>query len=226
MQLFENIKTEKAITPVAQSGRHFTKTNLIKHMERSDHIIELTRQWLLSFDKEMSKETFIANIRRLHQDDTKAEEQLRKATGNRSIQKVVEIIPIEPLVIPIIKLVADGATRVAVDGNAAIKQYITDCKGFGSVYIIDVDVLMGEFQSYKDKGSAEKILRDAVASDFVCILGLNIYKQMGYAPTEHLRQIIKLREEKGKPTITDYTTRNQSNRFWKYYYEGFTFYRI
>lgn len=217
MKFFQDKKVErKEVKKPIVDNSAFIKKNLMKSVDRSQVVRDAVESWLFSFDGAMTKDRFEGQMKRLDFDDEKALLQLQKATGRRTV-------PLPPAPRPptmekgIVETMVED-TYVAVSGRRCrklIKEAVQELKKFGTVYVLSVEELIVEFKSFDEKGRGPQMIEQAIETDFLIIVDLEMPIHLEWHINEAIERIGRLREKAKKPIISTWNRFNDCNRFFE-----------
>ena len=215
MRLFEerNIKRKEVQKPAVDNSS-FIKRNLMKSVDRSKEVRDAVERWLNSFDGAMTKKMFAHQMKRLDFDDEKALAQLERAKGRRIIP-----LPPPPKLPKMEKTLLEHMVEdvyVAIAGRnckRVIKEAIEELKRYGTLYVLSVEELIVEFKSYDEKGASPHMIEQAIDSDFLVVVDLEMPIHLEWHIREAINRIGRLREKAEKPIISTWNRFNDVNDF-------------
>ncbi len=217
MKFFRDKKIErKEIKKPVVDKSAFIKQNLMKSVDRSKVVREAVEKWLFSFDGAITRDRFDGQMRRLDFDDEKALLQLQKAEGRRTIP--LPPAPRPPVMEKSIVETMVEDTYVAVSGRRhkkLIKEAVQELKKFGDVYVLSIEELIVEFKSFNEKGKGPQMIQEAIETDFLIIVDLEIPIHLEWHINEAIERIGRLREKNNKPIISTWNRFNDCNRFFE-----------
>lgn len=215
MKLFENKPIErKEVEKPAVDNADFVKRNLMKSVDRVKDVRDAVERWLYSFDGAMTKKVFAHQMKRLDFDDTKALAQLERAEGRRTIP-----LPPPPKPPKMKKTLLEHMVDdiyVAITGKnhkRVIREAVKELKQFGTLYVLSVEELIVEFKSFDEKGASPHMIEQAIESDFLIIVDLEMPIHLEWHIREAINRIGRLREKDKKPIISTWNRFNDVNDF-------------
>lgn len=215
MKLFENKPIErKEVEKPAVNNAEFIKRNLMKSVDRVKEVRDAVERWLYSFDGAITKKVFAHQMKRLDFDDEKALAQLERAIGRRTIP-----LPPPPKPPKMVKTLLEHMVDdiyVAITGKnhkRVIREAVKELKQFGTLYVLSVEELIVEFKSYGEKGASPHMIEQAIDSDFLIIVDLEMPIHLEWHIREAIDRIGRLREKDKKPIISTWNRFNNVNDF-------------
>ncbi len=215
MKLFENKPIErKEVEKPAVDNASFVKRNLMKSVDRTKEVRDAVERWLYSFDGAITKKMFAHQMKRLDFDDEKALAQLERAEGRR-------VIPLPPPPKPpkmkktLLEHMVDDIYVAITRKNhkRVIREAVKELKQFGTLYVLSVEELIVEFKSYDEKGASPHMIEQAIDSDFLIIVDLEMPIHLEWHIREAINRIGRLREKAKKPIISTWNRFNDVNDF-------------
>jgi len=217
MKLFENKPIErKEVEKPAVDSSSFVKRNLMKSVDRTKEVRDAVERWLYSFDGAITKKMFAHQMKRLDFDDEKALAQLERAEGRR-------VIPLPPPPKPpkmkktLLEHMVDDIYVAITRKNhkRVIREAGKELKQFGTLYVLSVEELIVEFKSFGEKGASPHMIEQAIESDFLIIVDLEMPIHLEWHIREAINRIGRLREKDKKPIISTWNRFNDVNDFFE-----------
>ncbi len=217
MKLFENKPIErKEVEKPAVDSSSFVKRNLMKSVDRTKEVRDAVERWLYSFDGAITKKMFAHQMKRLDFDDEKALAQLERAEGRR-------VIPLPPPPKPpkmkktLLEHMVDDIYVAITRKNhkRVIREAVKELKQFGTLYVLSVEELIVEFKSFGEKGASPHMIEQAIESDFLIIVDLEMPIHLEWHIREAINRIGRLREKDKKPIISTWNRFNDVNDFFE-----------
>ena len=215
MKLFENKPIErKEVQKPAVDNANFVKRNLMKSVDRVKEVRDAVERWLYSFDGAITKKVFAHQMKRLDFDDEKALAQLERAEGRR-------VIPLPPPPKPpkmektLLEHMVDDIYVAITRKNhkRVIREAVKELKQFGTLYVLSIEELIVEFKSFGEKGASPHMIEQAIDSDFLIIVDLEMPIHLEWHIREAINRIGRLREKDKKPIISTWNRFNDVNDF-------------
>ncbi len=217
MKLFENKPIErKEVEKPAVDNATCVKRNLMKSVDRTKEVRDAVERWLYSFDGAITKKMFAHQMKRLDFDDEKALAQLERAEGRR-------VIPLPPPPKPpkmkktLLEHMVDDIYVAITRKNhkRVIREAVKELKQFGTLYVLSVEELIVEFKSFGEKGASPHMIEQAIESDFLIIVDLEMPIHLEWHIREAINRIGRLREKDKKPIISTWNRFNDVNDFFE-----------
>lgn len=215
MKLFENKPVErKEVEKPAVNNANFIKQNLMKSVDRVKEVRDAVERWLYSFDGAITKKVFAHQMKRLDFDDEKALAQLERAEGRRTIPLPPPPKPPKMEKTLLEHMVDDIYVAITRKNHKrVIREAVKELKQFGTLYVLSIEELIVEFKSFGEKGASPHMIEQAIESDFLIIVDLEMPIHLEWHIREAINRIGRLREKDKKPIISTWNRFNDVNDF-------------